>query len=89
VLNKVQYFKDRIKNFLTDILKDVYPSFYLEEAAPEDGDPAGSVEVHELEDVGPTLGHHGYAHQEQKHAETRREFASYRPGTNINILHCI
>ena len=70
----------------------MYPSFsavLLEEAAPEDGDPAGSVEVHELEDVGPALGHHGNAHQEQKHAETRRKFASTGPGTNINILHFI
>ena len=28
---------------------------YLEEAAPEDGDPAGAVEIHQLEDVRPTL----------------------------------
>jgi len=57
VLDKVHYFKDRIK-------KSPYRHFervcilaspryfkYLEEAAPEDGDPAGSIEAHELEDI--------------------------------------
>ena len=56
----------------------------LEEATPEDGDATGPVEVHELEDVCPALGHHGHAHQEQEHAEPGRKLSSYRPETGLH-----
>ena len=51
----------------------------LKEAAPEDGDPAGAVEVHELEDVGPALGHHGHAQEEQGQADQGGEEPSPGP----------
>ena len=37
----------------------------LEEAHPQDGDAAGAVEVHELEDEGPALRDHGQAQEEE------------------------
>jgi len=51
----------------------------LEEAAPQDGDPAGAVEVHQLEDVGASLGGHGRAQQEKEDADESGEGAAARP----------
>ena len=51
---------------------------YLEEATPEDGNPTGSVEIHQLEDEGSALGDHGNSQQEEDNAETDRELPSDR-----------
>ena len=46
---------------------------YLEEATPEDGDPTGSVEIHQLEDEGSALGDHGNSQQEEGETEADGE----------------
>ena len=54
-------------------MNDDWDDSDLEEAAPEDGDPAGSVEVHQLEDVGSALGDHGSSQKEEDETETDGE----------------
>ena len=65
-------------------MNDDWDDSDLEEAAPEDGDPAGSVEIHQLEDEGPTLGDHGDSQQEEDNAETDGELPS--DGSEVEIL---
>ena len=51
----------------------------LEEAAPQDGDAARAVKVHELEDEGAALGDHGHAEEEEEDADEGGEGATTGP----------
>ena len=63
------------KYFFSFFCSEIF-SENLEEATPEDGDPTGSVEVHQLEDEGPALGDHGNSQCEENQAKTHSELPS-------------
>ena len=60
-------------------MNDDWDDSDLEEAAPEDGDAARPVEVHQLEDVGAALGDHGHSQQEQHDTQAYCELSADRP----------
>ena len=60
----------------------------LEEATPEDGDPTGPIEIHQLEDEGSALGDHGNSQQEEKNTETHSELPSdWSEETPVRVDH--
>ena len=67
-------------------MNDDWDDSDLEEAAPEDGDATRSIEVHQLEDVGPTLRHHGQPQQEEDGTQAHCELPSDWPGVTVDIL---